>query len=171
MNDMSQTTPQAEQQLLKTGSLVLFRVVDTQTERSPDKENVHVRAELVFQGDDEDTEPAEIVEWGAFGFLFILATLSFHDARPRGISEVDYHTTDDFTVEDFFECLTYGQQGLHLQADYIRGRSMKTDVTIRPDGTVTLTTWGRGQSALRWLDRLQGKKMMDVVQSNHIDRD
>ncbi len=168
---MSQTTSQAEQQLLKTGSLVLFRVVDTQTERSPDKENVHVRAELVFQGDDEDTEPAEIVEWGAFGFLFILATLSFHDARPRGISEVDYHTKDDFTVEDFFECLAYGQQGLHLQADYIRGRSMKTDITIRPDGTVTLTTWGRGQSALRWLDRLQGKKMMDVVPSNHIDRD
>ena len=168
---MSQTTPQAEQQLLKTGSLVLFRVVDTQTERSPDKENVHVRAELVVQGDDEDTEPAEIVEWGAFGFLFILATLSFHDARPRGISEVDYHTKDDFTVEDFFECLTYGQQGLRLQTDYIRGRSMKTDITIRPDGAVTLTTWGRGQSALRWLDRLQGKKMMDVVRSNHIDRD
>lgn len=168
---MSQTIPQAEQQLLKTGALVLFHVVDTQTERSPDKENVHVRAELVFQGDDEDTEPAEIVEWGAFGFLFILATLSFHDARPRGMSEVDYHTKDEFTVEDFIECLTYGHQGLHLQADYIRGRSMKTDITIRPDGTVTLTTWGRGQSALRWLDRLQGKKRMDVVQSDHIDRD
>jgi hypothetical protein len=29
---------------------------------------------------------------------------------------------------------------------------------------VTLTTWGRGQSALRWLDKLQGKKMMDVAQ-------
>ncbi len=167
---MNQSTPQAWQQLLKTGSLVLFRVVDTQTELNPDKENVCVRADLIFQGDEEDTDPVEIVEWGAFGFLFILATLSFHDARPRGISEVDFLTKDNFTVDDFFECLTYGQHGLHLRADYIRGRSMKTDITIRSDGTVTLTTWGRGQSALRWLDKLQGKKLMDVVQSNHTDQ-
>ncbi len=165
MNFMSQSTPPAWQQLLETGSLVLFRIVDTQTELSPDKENVYVRADLVFQGDDEDTDPAEIVEWGAFGFLFILATLSFHDARPRGISEVDFHTKDNFNVADFFACLTYGQNGLHLRADYIRGRSMKTDITIRSDGTVTLTTWGRGQSALRWLDTLRGKKPMTVVSS------
>lgn len=162
---MTQSPSQAWQQLLKTGSLVLFHIVDTQTELSPDKENVYVRADLVFQGDDEDTDPAEIAEWGAFGFLFILATLSFQDARPRGLSEGDFLTQDDFTVDDFFACLTYGQNGLHLRADYIRGRSMKTDITIRPDGTVTLTTWGRGQSALRWLDKLQGKKLMDVVQS------
>jgi len=162
---MTQSPSQAWQQLLKTGSLVLFHIVDTQTELSPDKENVYVRADLVFQGDDEDTDPAEIAEWGAFGFLFILATLSFQDARPRGLSEGDFLTQDDFTIDDFFACLTYGQNGLHLRADYIRGRSMKTDITIRPDGTVTLTTWGRGQSALRWLDKLQGKKLMDVVQS------
>jgi hypothetical protein len=160
---MNQTTPQAGQQLLKTGSLVLFRVIDTQTELSPDKENVYVRADLVFQGDDEDTDPAEIVEWGAFGFLFTLATLSFHDARPRGFSEGDFLSKDDFTVDDFFECLTFGQNGLHLRADYIRGRCMKTDMTVRPDGTVTVMTWGRGQSALRWLDKLQGKKLIDVV--------
>jgi len=52
---------------------------------------------------------------------------------------------------------------LRLHTDYVRGRSMKTDVTIRPDGSVTLTTWGRGQSALRWLDDLQGKKRFAVV--------
>jgi len=40
---------------------------------------------------------------------------------------------------------------------------MKTDVTIRPDGTVTLRTGGRGQSALRWLDRLQGKQRIAPV--------
>ena len=40
---------------------------------------------------------------------------------------------------------------------------MKTEVTIRPDGTVRLTTWGRGKSALHWLDRLQGKKRIQVV--------
>ena len=160
---MNETRNRAQQSLLETGMLVRFRVVDTHTELSPDKENVFVRAKLIFEDDDQDTEPAEIVEWSAFGFLFILATLSFHDARPRGISEVDFQSSDKFTVADFFECLTYGARGLHLRADYIRGRSMKTDVTIRPDGTVTLTTWGRGQSALRWLDQLQGKKRITEV--------
>jgi len=153
----------AEQHLLETGMLVLFRVVDTQTELSPDKENIFVRAELVLVDDDQDTEPAEIVEWCAFGFLFTLAALSFHDARPRGISEIDFQTKDEFTVADFFECLSFGETGLHLRTDYVRGRSMKTNVTIRPNGYVTLTTWGRGQSALRWLDQLQGKKRITEV--------
>ena len=79
---MSETRKPAAQSLLETGTLVLFRVADTHTELSPDKENVYVRADLVFEGDDEETEPWEIVEWAAFGFLFTLAALSFHDARP-----------------------------------------------------------------------------------------
>jgi hypothetical protein len=162
MKEMGKT----EQSLLETGMLVLFRVIDTHTELSPDKENVFVRAELVFKGDDQDTEPAEVVEWSAFGFLFTLAALSFHDARPRGISELDFQPKDEFTVADFFECLSFGETGLHLQTDYVRGRSMKTNVTIRPGGTVTLTTWGRGQSALRWLDQLQGKKRISEVHAD-----
>ncbi len=160
---MGEARKTAAQHLLEIGMIILFRVVDTKTELSPDKENVFVRAELVFEGDDEDTDSREIVEWGAFGFMFILATLSFHDARPRGISEVDFQPRDEFTVTDFFECLSFGTTGLKLQTDYMRGRSMKTNVTIRPDGTVTLTTWGRGQSALRWLDQLQGKKRIAEV--------
>ena len=160
---MSETKKPAAQSLLETGVLVLFRVVETHTELSPDKENVFVRADLVFEGDDEDTDPSEIVEWAAFGFLFTLVALSFHDARPRGISELEFQPSDEFTIVDFLECLTFANSGLCLHTDYVRGRSMKTDVTIRPDGTVTLTTWGRGQSALRWLDQLQGKKRIAAV--------
>jgi len=160
---MSGTRKSPEQSLLETGTLVLFRVVDAHTELSPDKENIFVRVDLVFEGDDQDIEPAEIVEWSAFGFLFTLAALSFHDARPRGMSELDFQPGDEFTVADFFECLTFGERGLCLHTDYVRGRSMKTDVTIRPDGSVTLTTWGRSQSALRWLDQLQGKKRIAEV--------
>ena len=104
-----------------------------------------------------------MVEWAAFGFIFVLAVLSFADARPRGISEVDYSAKDDLTVADFLEGLSFGTRGLHFRADYIRGRSMKTDITVRSDGTVTLTTWGRGEAALRWLDRLKGKKLMELV--------
>ena len=152
-----------EQSLLETGTLVLFRVVDVHTELSPDKENIFVRVDLVFMGDDQEIEPAEIVEWSAFGFLFTLAALSFHDARPRGMSKLDFQPGDEFTVADFFECLTFGDRGLCLHTDYVRGRSMKTDVTILPDGSVRLTTWGRGKSALRWLDQLQGKKRIAEV--------
>jgi hypothetical protein len=144
---------------------VLFRVVDTRTELTPDKENVFVRVDLVFEGDDEETDPADVVEWDAFGFLFTLAASSFHDARPRGISELDFQTGDEFTVADFFEWLTFSAGGLRLRTDYVRGRSMKTNVTIRPEGSITLTTWGRGQRALRWLDMLRGKKPMTVVSS------
>ncbi len=160
---MGETRKPTAQSLLETGTLVLFRVVDTRTELSPDKENVFVRTDLLFQDDDEETDPGEIVEWAAFGFLFTLAQLSFHDARPRGASELDYRPEDMFEVDDFFECLSFKHGELRLRTDYIRGRSMKTDVTIRPDGSITLTTWGRGQSALRWLDYLQGKKRIAAV--------
>ncbi len=149
-------------ELLKTGTLVDFEVINTKTELAPDKENIHVRIDMVFKAD-EDQEPADIVEWAAFGFIFVLAILSFADARPRGISEVDYSAKDDLTVSDFLEGLSFGRNGLHFRADYIRGRSLKTDITVRPAGTMTLTTWGRGEAALRWLDRLKGKKLMEVV--------
>jgi hypothetical protein len=162
---MIETRQSAAQSLLKTGALVLFRVVDTHTELSPNKEHVFVRAGLVFENDDEDTDPEEIVEWAAFGFLFTLAVPSFHDARPRGIWEVDYQPNEEFTIDDFFDCLSFKHGELRLHTDYVRGRSMKTDVTIRPDGIATFTTWGQGQSALRWIDQLQGKKRIAPVLS------
>jgi hypothetical protein len=83
---------------------------------------------------------------------------------------VEFEPNDEFTVSDFFECLSYRQSGLHLRADYVRGRSVKTDITVRTDGTVTLETWGRGQTALRWLDKLQGKKSISLVQLGGADR-
>jgi hypothetical protein len=162
---MNESTRRSAYNLLMTGSLVSFRIVDEHTELAPDKENIAVRVDLVFEGEDEDDEPVDIVEWGAFGFLFTIAVLSFHDAKPRGLSEGEFSPNDEFTVHDFMECLTFGRNGLLFCADYVRGRCMKTDVTIRPDGTVTLSTWGRGKSALRWLDTLQGKKLMAVVSS------
>jgi hypothetical protein len=152
----------AGHELLKTGTLVEFEVVNKSTELTPDQENVHVRVDLVFQAD-EDQEPSDVVEWAAHGFLFCLAVLSFSDARPRGASDIDYEDKDELTLTDFMEGLSFGASGLRFNGDYIRGRLMKTDITVRSDGTVTLTTWGRGEAALRWLDRLKGKKLMEVV--------
>jgi hypothetical protein len=81
------------------------------------------------------------------------------------MSELDYQPNDAFTVADFFDCLSFKHGELRLHTDYVRGRSMKTDVTIRPDGIATFTTWGQGQSALRWIDQLQGKKRIAPVLS------
>jgi hypothetical protein len=153
----------AEQRLLDTGTLVRFRILDTHTKVAPDRENLFVRVDLVLKDDEHDVEPEEIVEWGAFGFLFALAALSFHDARPRGMSELDFAADNTLTVADFMDALSFSHNGLSVQTDYLRGRSMKTEVTIRSDGTARLTTWGRGKSALHWLNRLQGKKRVQVV--------
>jgi hypothetical protein len=155
-----------EQRLFETGTLVQFRILDTHTEAAPDGENLFVRVDLVLEDDGHDVEPEEIVEWGAFGFLFALAALSFHDARPRGASELDFETEDVLTVADFLDALSFSSSGLSVQTDYLRGRSLKTEVTVRSDGTVRLTTWGRGKSALHWLDRLRGKKRVTLVSAD-----
>ena len=160
---MTGSDKHAGHHLIETGALVEFRILDTHTEIGLDQETIAVSIDLIFTADDEDVDPGEIAEWGAFGFLFVIATLSFHDARPRGYSEKDFLPDDEFTVTDFFEGLSFRQEGLHLRLDYVRGRSVKTDITVRSDGSATLTTWGRGQSALRWLDKLQGKKMIGLA--------
>ena len=101
--------------------------------------------------------------WGAFGFLFVIGTLSFADARPREMSIIDYVEQDEFQVDDFINCLHWEDGSLKFSADYVRGRRMKTDVVLRPDGSGRLTTTGRGKAAIFWLERLKGKKSLQVV--------
>jgi hypothetical protein len=57
MDDLSRP---AWQQLLETGILVQFRILDAHTESALDKENVAVRADLIFIGDDADTASSEV---------------------------------------------------------------------------------------------------------------
>jgi hypothetical protein len=79
------------------------------------------------------------------------------------MSSVDYHEKDEFTVADFIEGLRFVRGELHFDADYIRGRRIKTHVAVRANGTVKLETIGRGKAVLRWLDRIQGKKLLQSV--------
>ena len=67
-------------------------------------------------------------------------------------------------LADLVEGLTFGVEGLRFHGDYIRGRSLKTDVVVNAHGTVTISTYGRGESLLRWLDTLQGKKHLKEVE-------
>jgi hypothetical protein len=52
---------------------------------------------------------------------------------------------------------------LCFDADYIRGRRVEIRIVVRSNGMVTLETTGRGKAALRWLEQLKGKKVMQLV--------
>lgn len=153
----------AGNQLIEVGTLVDFRVMDKKVQVSVDGESLCVQAELLLGTDDDEDASENIAEWGSFGLIFALAVLSFAEATPRGHSDVDFIEEDEFRVADFFDCLHYVRGELHFSSDYIRGRCLKTDITIRPNGTVTVATRGRGENALRWLDKLQGKKLLRLV--------
>ena len=85
---------------------------------------------------------------GVFDSIFALAVLSFADARPRGLSDQDLVDGDEFTVSDLFECLRFVSGELRFSSDYLRGRCMKTDITVRKDGMLTLSTRNRGTSCI-----------------------
>lgn len=167
---ISNNSKTIEQRLFEIGNLVQFRILDIHTGVAPDAENLFVRVDLMLEDDESDVDPEQIVEWGAFGLLYALAALSFDDARPRGTSKIDFEADDVLTAADFLDLLSFDNNGLSVQADYLRGRSIKTEATVRSDGTVRLTTWGRGTSALRWLDRLRGKERLTVVSSDTTSR-
>ena len=153
----------------RPSSLVSFRIVEEEVLAAPDEAEFGMRLLLRFVAEageddqDEDDAAEDTAEWGAFGFMFVLGVLSFAEARPRNMSSVDYHEKDEFTVADFIGGLRFVRGELHFDADYIRGRRIKMHVAVRANGTVKLETIGRGKAVLRWLDRIQGKKLLQSV--------
>lgn len=163
VGDMSKDVDRsAGRALVETGTQARFEVITTHVSPSPDDDTYAVSIELQL-GDPATDEGEDEVEWAAFGFLFVLAVWSFHDARPRGYSEREYVERDEFTVADFFAGLRFVRGELQLDLDYVRGRCVKTTISVRRDGKVTLETRDRGESALRWLERLKGKKVVELV--------
>ena len=110
-------------------------------------------------GDDEESH----AEWAAIGFIYALGVLSFAAARPRGVSGMDFVEKDQWTAADLLRHLRYEGGRLVCETDYVRGRMMKTDVTVFPDGRFTLTTIHRGEAASRWVAQIQGKKVLRPV--------
>lgn len=150
--------------LIETGASVPFDIVETNIKEAPG--GVFVEIELVLgeiEEDGEDTWRTEDHEWGGLGFMFCLAVLSFADARPRNASELDFASEDHFSVADLFDGLRYVRGELQYTGDYVRGRCLKTDITVRPNGTARLTTRCRGEAAVRWVQRLKGKKALELV--------
>ena len=110
-------------------------------------------------GDDENSH----VEWAALGFIYALGVLSFAAARPRGVSGMAFEEHDQWTAADLLRHLRYERGRLVCETDYVRGRMMKTDVTVFPDGRFTLATTNRGEAASRWVTQIQGKKVLRPV--------
>ena len=110
-------------------------------------------------GDDEENH----VEWAALGFIYALGVLSFAAARPRGVSGMDFEQHDQWTAADLLRHLRYEHGRLVCETDYVRGRMMKTDVTVFPNGRFTLTTTNRGEAVSRWVAQIQGKKVLRPV--------
>lgn len=157
-------------QLLRTGTLVSFRLISEEVLEAPDDgAEFGLRLQLKFNPhpDDEEADQDEAAEdtaeWGAFGFMFALGVLSFAEAKPRNLSGPEYEKKDEFRLTDFIEGLRFVRGTLHFDADYIRGRRIKTAIVVRSDGTITVETIGRGKSALRWLDQMKGKTLMRLV--------
>lgn len=146
-----------EQELLRNAMLAEVAVIDiTISPTSTGDRHVRMEGRL---GDDEH----EDVEWSAFGFIYAIGLLSFHDARARGFSDMHFEAHDQWTAADMQRHLRYEHGRLSFETDYVRGRMMKTDVTIFPDGRFTLDTTNRGEAASRWVARIQGKKVLAAV--------
>jgi len=84
--------------------------------------------------------------------------------RARGARlDIHFEESDDWSAADMQRHLRYLYGSLSFYADYVRGRMMKTSVTVRPDGRFTIETTNRGEAATRWVPRLQGKKLLSDV--------
>src|SRR5438876_12159609 len=114
---------QAAHEFLRTAAIVPFTVTSHEVIPGSDEGEFALRLELSFADDESPEEDrADVVEWGALGFLFALGVLSFADARPRGFSEAEFNPNDEFRLADFVAALTFRNGELHLDTDYVRGR-------------------------------------------------
>ncbi|MBT4081430.1 MAG: hypothetical protein HOE82_12540 [Gammaproteobacteria bacterium] len=154
---------ETEQELFRTGVSAGIRTISTDITESLDRESFLVKAQLLFGLSDEE-DPEEIAEWAAHGFLYLIASLSFSEATPRGVSDIEYSEADELSLDDFIAGLSFRNGNLCYEVDYLHGRCIKTDICIMPDGHIDVQTRGRGQQLLHWIRRLQGEKKMSVIQ-------
>jgi hypothetical protein len=145
-----------EHELIRSGLLFDdIDVLDTKITPTVGNEDLHV--EILLQAD------GDLVRGAAFGLIYVLALMSFADARPRGESGQWYEDDDQFTSADLLRHLSFERGKLHLYVDYLRGRCMKTTIEIWSDGRVRLDTVNRGQAATRWVDRMKGKSHLQPI--------
>jgi len=149
---MSRRDPTAYE-LLERAVILPVRILTSDATEQPDASSQRLRVKIL----------RDDVEDGALALIFALAVLSFRDARPRGNSHIDYVEKDEWTLDDLCRYLRFWKGGLCLDTDYVRGRMMKTRVTVWPTGVVEIEIRGRHQMASRWIETLKGKKHLRLV--------
>jgi len=120
-----------------------------------------VRSELVEEEDHSRHSiilrlPAPAVAHASFGLIFALGALSFDEAEARGNSIIAYRERDEWTAEDVLRGLVFDGGDLRFDADYVRGRMMKTRIRVSADGTIVISTLNRGDRARHWVDAVAG---------------
>ena len=108
--------------------------------------------------------PADAVPEMALALIYAVGLMSFVEARPRGRSERDYRDDDEWTLADLVRGLVFDAGQLLFDADYVRGRMMKTRVRVRPDGALLISTLHRHGAASRWIDAIQGRSHLRLVE-------
>lgn len=156
---MNEDEIRIEYKLVHDATLLDIKVEEEQIEPTVGNDDWHVRITLSVDDD--------LVETCAFGLVFALGMLSFHDGRPRGYSGKFFEDDDEWTAGDMLRHLEFAHGQLHFYADYVRGRCMKTTIDVSSSGKVVLDTVNRGQAATRWVAKLQGKKFLQAVPSSH----
>ena len=143
-----------EHELLDNVIALDLEVVDTVIEDLGDA----TRVRIVMQDD------PDVLGSCAWGLIYALGALSFADGRPQGDSDLDYVARDTWKAEDMIRHLRFERGGLHFYADHVRGRMLKTTVEIDGAGRITLETVNRGEAATRWVAKLQGKRVIRLVE-------
>jgi hypothetical protein len=76
---------------------------------------------------------------------------------------MDYFEEHEWLVGDLLLRLRFGPKELVFDADYVRGRMMKTTVQVRQGGEFVVETRNRHEMALRWLRAVKGKKHLELI--------
>jgi hypothetical protein len=145
---------EAVYELMKSAAVAHFRICHVEGEEHPDRSWQRVTCHL----------HREDVSWGAVPLIYVIGAQSFGDARPRGSSDIDYLENDEWRFGDMIRRLRLERGTLAFDADYVRGRMMKTRVTVGPDGRFAVETRNRHEMAVRWLRALKGKKHLRLVE-------
>ena len=139
----------------RSAACVRFRILKTEGEEYPERSWQKVTCHV----------HREDVSWGAIPMIYVLGALSFIDARPRGSSGIDYVEEDEWLFSDMVQRLRFERGSVVFEADYVRGRMMKTTVTVAPGGKLEIETRNRHEMAVRWLRTLRGKKHIRLMSS------
>lgn len=155
-----------EYELLKDVVALNLKVLDTKIEHFMENTHVKIVMQDVDEEEEEEDQNSNVIESCAWGLIYALGVLSFADARPRGVSDMHYVEKDEWHVGDMLRHLRFERGRLHFYADYVRGRMLKTTIDIERDGKITLETVNRGEAATRWISKLQGKKVIGLVEDD-----